>query len=128
MVDFRLEIGTRTLFGSEAREGSNPNTRRVFPHPSEAGNLQGWRAYYDQGRIFDSSKVSWEDLPEWGVQFVICFFEGGGREIVMGEDEYVLRGSESVKYGLQLSDSEFWTLHEVAVYDEEVPGQAQAGA
>lgn len=108
-------------------EGGNPNTRRVFPSPGR--DLRAWRVYYDQGRIYESTNHSWEDLPEWGVQFVLLWYGSGGPEVVMGEDEYVLAGEAgeaSVKYGVQLSDSEFWTLHEAALYDFEPPGRGPA--
>jgi hypothetical protein len=33
----------------------------------------GWRAWYTDGRVFDSAATRWEDLPEHGVLVVLLY-------------------------------------------------------
>lgn len=40
-----------------------------------------WRIWYDGGRFFDSESMSWEELPEDGVQLVVVYLPKGQRHI-----------------------------------------------
>ena len=48
-----------------------------------------WRAWYDDGTVYDSKIITWADLPADGFLIrVICDEKGSGKEIQMGMDYY----------------------------------------
>jgi hypothetical protein len=51
-----------------------------------------WRVWYDGGRVFDSDEISWEALPDDGVQFVRVDVEGLGWRTMDGCDWYFKAG------------------------------------
>lgn len=52
--------------------------------------MQGWRAYYDGGRVFDSDNDLWHDIPQTGVLLVVVFEEPPYRWFIDSADWYYL--------------------------------------
>ncbi len=50
----------------------------------------GWRAYYDNGTIFSSLETQWGELPAFGLQVLVEFFNDGTRKIHHARDYYIL--------------------------------------
>ena len=47
-----------------------------------------WKAWYDDGAVYNSVEHAWADLPEDGFLIRMVFKENGGREWQMGVDFY----------------------------------------
>lgn len=58
-------------------------------------NVEGWRAYYTDGRAFDSATHDWVDLPDDGLLVLVIYYDrwsGDGtvqqRMTLDGDDHY----------------------------------------
>lgn len=47
-----------------------------------------WRAWYDDGRVFGSDTINWEDAPDDGLLVKILYYPTGGKQIQQGVDYY----------------------------------------
>lgn len=58
----------------------------------------GWKAWYTEGRKYDSANIAWEDLPNDGVVLVMLYQDARGpnrlpmRRTMIGEDYYFKHG------------------------------------
>lgn len=43
-------------------------------------DVEGWRIWYTDGRVFSSDSVNWGDLPADGVLVVIVYYDEGDRK------------------------------------------------
>jgi hypothetical protein len=48
----------------------------------------GWRCWYDDGKVYDSVKYDWKDLPDDGVLVKIIYYQDGTKQIQQGMDYY----------------------------------------
>lgn len=58
-------------------------------------NVVGWKAWYTNGRKFDSSQTSWSDLPDDGAILIQLYFDKRGersrlpyRRVFLGDDYF----------------------------------------
>lgn len=58
--------------------------------------LHGWRAWYANGGIFSSQDILPEDLPTFGMQAVVLYFEPPYREYIWGSDFIIWTGTTFV--------------------------------
>jgi hypothetical protein len=74
--------------------------------------IAAWRIYYDDDSVASSADASWEDAPTEGVQVVMLYFaERDYRQILQGQDTYVLPGHEQTsKYGRLIDESAYATI------------------
>lgn len=50
----------------------------------------GWRAWFDNGRVYDSRQHTWSDLPDDGVLVIMLYHASGTKRILSGSDYYFL--------------------------------------
>lgn len=51
---------------------------------------KGWRVWYTESRVFDSTELDWVELPENGCLGAVVFYEKPYRDLVYGGDWYYL--------------------------------------
>lgn len=87
--------------------------------------MRGWRAWFADGRVFQSTTHGIDDLPREGLEIVVVYLADGYREILHGEylfyrDGWGMTVTEDripdgarVFPGLMMSDGEFeWLQRE----------------
>ena len=42
--------------------------------------VAGWRAFYTEGRVFDSATIAWAGLPDDGVLVVVVYLDENGAD------------------------------------------------
>lgn len=63
----------------------------------------GWRAWYEDGKTYDSETYKWSDLPVDGFQVGMTYFDDNTKRISMGCDSYgvidrsIIENNESIK-------------------------------
>jgi hypothetical protein len=50
--------------------------------------VAGWRIWFDDGRVYQSSTDKWEELPDDGVLVRMLYFTDGTKQIQCGNDFY----------------------------------------
>jgi len=94
--------------------------------------LIGWKLYYDDGSVFASTHVLWQDAPSDGIQVLVEFYDDGTKKIHIERDYYILddgkaygtnninpwlRKQGTVKFGRWSSDDKFQELVKKAKSD-----------
>ena len=82
--------------------------------------VTGWRAYLDDGSIWDSDRHAWADVPD-GMQVLFTYHPGGTRIAWSGSDEYILPDG-GTKLGRLMLDDVFEALQLRAHADPWRPG------
>ena len=71
--------------------------------------VMGWRAYLDDGTVWDSERHAWADVPDDGMQVLFTYHPGGTRFAWSGCDEYSLP-DETTKLGRLMNGAAFERL------------------
>lgn len=99
--------------------------------------IAGWRAWYTEGRVFDSRETAWRDLPLEGVLVVAVYYDAFAADAVRYRtlydgDEYYWYAdggvhssmshpdvpdvpAERIKRGTEVADEEFAAVKDRAV-------------
>lgn len=80
-----------------------------------------WRAWYDDGSVYDSRTTTWADVPEHGLQVVMLYLDPPHRQIMQGEDEFRLPGEAAVRYGRWMDDASYQQIVDEALRDMRWP-------
>lgn len=66
--------------------------------------MEGWKAWYADGSIYDSRSTRWTELPKTGIIGVVVYYEKPYRNLVYGGDWYYIDGgvptcTDTVEWG-----------------------------
>ena len=85
-------------------------------------NLVGWKLYYADGNIVDSTKMKFDDAPEGGVQVLLKWYEVNNKYSVEIEDSlhtYMLYSNmKKAKIGHNIRKEKFEELLNIAKADK----------
>jgi hypothetical protein len=101
--------------------------------PRKDRKLLGWKAWYNDGRIFRSDEFNWEDIPQDGLTVLRRYYYDPRSSTKYGEnwcgqDLYILDDDyrdkvllpPTVKIGRWMADADFHPLFDEAKFDEEI--------
>ncbi len=98
---------------------------------SPARTVVGWKVWYSDGGVYDSTRHKWENLPTFGVQAIKKFFsfENGhfGCDIVTGNDAYIYdhtkftkaNAGKMIKLGEYLLGDDYVKIRSIAESDKQ---------
>jgi len=98
---------------------------------SPARTVVGWKVWYSDGGVYDSTRYKWENLPTFGVQMLKKFFsfEDGhfGVEIQSGVDAYIYdhtkftraNAHKMIKLGEYLLGDDYVKIRSIAARDKQ---------
>lgn len=80
--------------------------------------LVGWKLWYADGLVLDSTHVRWAAAPAEGVEVLMAYHPDGYRTIVTGRDEYTWPGERESKLGLEIAPEAFTAIQRAAMADD----------
>ena len=66
--------------------------------PEVDRTIVAWRAWYTNGRVYDSETTRWEDLPETGVLFIRLYYRTRPYGRYMSGSDYYWRSVDGAIY------------------------------